>query len=65
MHFISVDFNNAPEVDGNLIVMPDQVRQAVAWVYKNAAGFGGNPNRLYVPGTSSGGHLAAVALTTD
>jgi len=64
-HFISLDFNNAPEVDGNLRIMADQVRRAIAWVYKNAASFGGDPNRLYVSGTSSGGHLAAVALTTD
>ena len=64
-HFISVDFNNAPEVDGNLMIMADQVRRAVAWVYKNAASFGGDPNRLYVSGISSGAHLAAVALTTD
>ena len=64
-HFISVDFNNAPEVDGNLMVMADQVRRAVAWVHKNAASFDGDPNRLYISGTSSGGHLAAVALTTD
>ena len=64
-HFISVDFNNAPEVDGNLMVMADQVRRAIAWVHKNAATFGGDSNRLYISGTSSGAHLAAVALTTD
>ena len=45
--------------------MADQVRRAVAWVHKNAASFGGDPKRLYISGTSSGGHLAAVALTTD
>jgi arylformamidase len=64
-HFISVDFNNAPEVDGSLMVMVDQVRRAVAWAYKNATSFGGDSNRLYISGTSSGAHLAAVALTTD
>jgi arylformamidase len=64
-HFISVDFNNAPEVDGSLMVMADQVRRAVAWVYKNATSFGGDSNRLYISGTSSGAHLTAVALTTD
>jgi arylformamidase len=52
-------------VDGNLLVMADQVRRAVAWVRRNAASFGGDPERLYISGTSSGGHLAAVALTTD
>jgi arylformamidase len=64
-HFVSLDFNNAPEVNGNLMIMADQVRRAIAWVHKNAASFGGDANRLYVSGTSSGGHLAAVALTTD
>jgi arylformamidase len=38
---------------------------AVAWVYRNAARFDGDPNRLYIGGQSSGGHLSAVALTTD
>lgn len=64
-HFISLDFNNAPEVNGNLMIMADQVRRAIAWVHKNAASFGGDADRLYVSGTSSGAHLAAVALTTD
>ena len=64
-HFISVDFNNAPQVDGNLMVLADQVRRAVAWIYRNAPSFGGDASRLYISGTSSGAHLAAVALTTD
>lgn len=64
-HFISVDFNNAPEVDGNLMTMADQIRRAIGWVYKNASSFGGDSNRLYISGNSSGAHLAAVALTTD
>jgi len=64
-HFISADFNNAPEVDGNVMIMAEQVRRAIAWVHKNAASFGGDADRLYISGTSSGGHLAAVALTTD
>lgn len=64
-HFVSLDFNNVTDVGGNLMVLADQVRRAIAWVYKNAASFGGDPDRLYVSGTSSGAHLAAVALTTD
>jgi arylformamidase len=47
------------------MTMAEQVRRAVAWVYRNAATFGGAASRLYVSGTSSGGHLAAVVLTTD
>ena len=45
--------------------MAHQVRRAVAWVYENAVSFGGDPNRIYVSGHSSGGHLAGVILTTD
>jgi arylformamidase len=34
-------------------------------VARNARSFGGDPDRLYVSGHSSGGHLAGVVLTTD
>ena len=64
-HFVAVDFNNVIETGGDLLPMADQVRRAVAWVYRNAAQFGGNPNRLYVSGVSSGAHLASVVLTSD
>ena len=64
-HFIALDFNNAIETKGNLVTMADQVRRGVAWVYRNGRSFGGNPDRLYVSGHSSGAHLAAVVLTTE
>lgn len=64
-HFIALDFNTVIETKGNLMMMAQQVRRGVAWVYKNAASFGGDPNRLYVSGHSSGAHLTAVVLTTD
>jgi arylformamidase len=64
-HYVVPDFAWVQDVGGNLMVLADQVRRAVAWVYENIARFGGDPNRLYLGGQSSGGHLAAVALTTD
>lgn len=64
-HFAVLDFNNVIETKGDLLAMAKQVRSAVAWIYKNAASFGGDPNRIYVSGHSSGGHLAGVVLTTD
>src|SRR3954468_25092431 len=54
-HFIALDFASVADVDGNLLVMADQVRRAVAWVHQNAASIGGDPKRLYISGTSSGG----------
>lgn len=63
--FIAVDFIAIDKADGNLMTMADQVRRAVAWVYKNASRFGGNPNRLYLSGHSSGAHLSGVVLVTD
>jgi arylformamidase len=64
-HYIAADFNNVLETKGDLMPMADQVRRAVAWVYRNAASFGGDPNRVFVSGHSSGGHLAGVVLVTD
>ncbi len=50
---------------GNLLPMAQQVRSAVAWVYKNAARFGADANRVYITGHSSGAHLSGCALVTD
>jgi arylformamidase len=64
-HFVVPDFINVIEAGGNLMPMAEQVRRAVAWVFRNAQSFGGDPQRIYVSGHSSGGHLAGVVLTTD
>jgi len=64
-HFVVPDFAAVQDVGGSLMPMADQVRRAVAWVHRNARSFGGDPDRLYVSGHSSGAHLAAVVLTTD
>ena len=64
-YFVVPDFAVVQDVGGSLMPMADQVRRAVAWVYRNARGFGGDPDRLYVSGHSSGAHLAGVVLTTD
>jgi arylformamidase len=64
-HYIVPDFALVQDVGGSLMVLAGQIRRAVAWVYQNIARFGGDPTRLYLGGQSSGGHLAAVALTTN
>jgi len=64
-HFVALDFIPVDKANGDLRVMADQVRRGIVWVQRNAASFGGDPNRIYVSGQSSGAHLAGVALTTD
>ncbi len=64
-HYVIPDFIDVIEAGGSLFPMVEQVRRAVAWVYKNAASFGGDPNSLYLTGHSSGGHLGGCIVTTD
>jgi len=64
-HYIALDFIAIEPAKGDLRVMADQVRRGIAWVYKNASSFGGDPNRIYLCGQSSGAHLAGTALITD
>jgi arylformamidase len=42
-----------------------QLVQALAWVHRHAAEFGGDPSRIVVAGHSAGGHLAAMLLACD
>ena len=64
-HYVVPDFILVEAAGGDIRVMADQVRRAIVWVYKNAASFGGDPNKIYLAGQSSGAHLAGVALVTD
>jgi arylformamidase len=64
-HFVVLDFAPVTDLGGDLTAMANQVRRAVAWVHRNAKSFGGDPDRLYISGHSSGAHLAGVVLITD
>ena len=64
-HFVVPDFVKVQDAGGSLFAMVEQVRRAVAWTYRNAASFGGDANRLYVSGRSSGAHLGGVVAITD
>jgi arylformamidase len=64
-HYVALDFVAIKDAGNDLRVMADQVRRAIAWVYQNAESFGGDRDRLYIGGHSSGGHLCGIALVTD
>jgi len=64
-HYVILDFTNVDDAGGSLFPMVEQVRRAVAWVYRNATSFGGDPSALYLTGHSSGGHLGGCIVTTD
>jgi arylformamidase len=58
-----LDFAAVPAV--SLAHLVDQVRRAVAFVYRNAERLGVMRDRIHLVGHSSGAHLAACALTAD
>lgn len=42
-----------------------ETARCLAWVYRNIGRHGGDPERLYVSGSSAGAHLAAMAIARD
>ncbi len=62
-HYVALDFALLPVVA--LDQMVDQVRSAIAWLHRHADQLGGDRNRIFVSGHSSGAHLAAAVATTD
>jgi arylformamidase len=62
-HCVIIDFINVDQAHGDLFPMYEQVRRALAWVYRNAESFGGDRDRIHISAHSSGSHLAGVVLT--
>ena len=58
-----IDYTLAPKASLTEIV--EENRQAMAWLYTQAAKFGYNPEHIYVCGSSAGAHLAMMMLQTD
>ncbi|WP_397532944.1 alpha/beta hydrolase [Roseateles sp.] len=45
--------------------IPLQLTQALAWVWRHAADYGGDPNQIVLAGHSAGGHLASMLACCD
>lgn len=60
---VVINYGLMPSVTMDEIV--EQCRAAIVWVCRNALSFGGDPNRLFISGSSAGGHLVAMLMATD
>ena len=60
---VSINYTLCPAVAIDEITR--QARAACAWVWHNAASYGGDPDRIHAFGHSAGGHLTAAVVTTD
>jgi arylformamidase len=58
-----INYALVPTVDMDELVR--QARASVAWLNRNVAALGGDPERITVSGHSAGGHLAAMLMSTD
>ncbi|QIM47841.1 alpha/beta hydrolase [Pusillimonas sp. DMV24BSW_D] len=61
--YAALDFGYVQDI--GLDGMAEQLRNAIAWMYKNADKLGIDKDRIYISGHSSGGHLGGVLLVTD
>jgi arylformamidase len=58
---VLVEYTLAPAARLDQIVA--EIRSAVSWVIEHAKELGGDPGRVFVSGSSAGGHLTAAAMT--
>ena len=60
---VSLSFGCVPKVPVDTMV--DQVRRAIAWLWRNVQGYGGNSDKIFISGHSSGAHLLSQCLSAD
>tara|TARA_X000001036_G_scaffold416061_1_gene432725 strand:+ start:1766 stop:2620 length:855 start_codon:yes stop_codon:yes gene_type:complete len=55
---VAVNYRLYPKVKSPTFI--DDAAAAVAWVFKNIASYGGDPNLIYISGHSAGGYLTSM-----
>ncbi|MCW5233244.1 alpha/beta hydrolase [Verminephrobacter eiseniae] len=60
---VAVNYSLAPSASLEKII--DQNRRAAAWIHRHIARYGADPERIYLCGSSAGGHLAGMLLADD
>lgn len=61
--FANIEYALCPDV--SLTELTDQIRRAVAYLWREAARLGYDRDRIVVSGHSAGGHLTAMMMATD
>ena len=61
--FVSTNFRLVPEAE--FPAHCQDIASAVAWLYENISDYGGDPERIYITGHSSGAHLAPLVGTDE
>ncbi|WP_169974608.1 alpha/beta hydrolase [Tautonia rosea] len=59
--FVSTNYRLLPDVDMETLM--NDVAQAIGWVHRNIAEYGGDPKRIVVGGHSAGAQIAALLCT--
>ena len=62
-HVAVIDYGLCPDV--TIDEIGRQCRAALAWLWREAERFGGNPDRITVSGHSCGGQLVGMVMATD
>ena len=60
---VALSFGRVPDVPVDTMV--DQVRRAIAWLWRNVESHGGDKHRIFISGHSSGAHLVSQCLVAD
>ena len=59
----SVNYTLRPQATLDEIVA--EVRRAISWLYRQGGQYGYDPERMFIAGSSAGGHLAGMAISRD